>query len=62
MLAKDGKPFNFEEDGLKWFMQACGHRQSGGMSKHGLCPNCYFRATLGASIEVIYPELLPKEV
>jgi hypothetical protein len=63
-LYDDGKPVSYKgTDGNEWFMQACGHRMSGGFSANGLCPNCLFLAAhLHKSIEVKYPELLPENL
>lgn len=49
------------EDGISWYMMACGHLQGGSPeSRYGLCPNCEFGATLGISIKIPHPELLPE--
>lgn len=48
------------DDGIKWYMMACGHRQGNSPeSSYGLCPNCEFMARLGITIKIPYPELLP---
>jgi hypothetical protein len=63
-VAEDGLPFDYtDSNGISWWMEACGHRQSGSrQSTYGLCPNCEFIAKCGISIKIPYPELLPPKL
>lgn len=59
------KPLDYvDEHGTQWIMAACGHRCGGGVTEGqliALCPNCRLLAQLGSTVQVVYPERLPRE-